>query len=471
MKIRKIAASAASALIALNFVSIFTYAEERAEYALISAPISEIPDVKSLESMGGGYYLCYDEDGTAFKIVYIGSDEISEWRKTGEFAWKDVECGLDLENYYGCSSKPSEEGNFFGIALKKDGQYYYYYCERSDDHTRITAELFDDAYWADVLPDGYVFAKQGRYCLGKGTELSKIDFGDEVYSEGFSLNSGEYICGVFFCSRWYDPTPHYAALRLADKNGNVTEVYSTPEPSEDNYCSYISRDTMFFCKNTLKNLHWRENYMKDGIETRLHKIYCFQSGELLTFPYNNVLPDGYTALTDIELEDGVFDGRAIMRATTDKGSNNYVLTDTETGEYVSDVYKSLSTRDGEYFLAYDVNGWTLIDRDGNSLCGFDDVTEFYGGLAMACENGEGFLINGNMEKISDTVPAQSAFMGENENIFISSRGGEYYFVTYVKNGADTENPETGNISVLTLVICMAASGFAVIKTGRYQINR
>lgn len=472
MKIRKTAAFAASALIALNLVSVFTNAEERAEYALISAPISEIPDVKSLEIMGGGYYLCRDKVGTAFKIVYIGSDEISEWRETGEFAWKDAECGLDLKNYYGCSSEPSEEGNFFGIALRKDRQYYFYYCESSDDHTRITAEPFDDAYWADVLPDGYVFAEQyGHYCLGKGMELSKIDFGDADHSGGFSLNTGEYICGVFFGSHWYDPTPHYAVLRLADKNGNVTEVYRTPEPSEDNYCSYTSMDTPFFCKSILKNLHWRENYMKDGAETQLHKIYCFQSGELLTFPYNNVLPDGYLALTDIELEDGVFDGRAIMRATTDKGYNNYVLTDTGTGEYVSDVYKSLSTRDGEHYLANDVNGWTLIDRDGNSLCGFDDVTEFYGGLAMACENGEGFLINGNMEKISDTIPAKSIYMGEDENIFISSHNGEYYFVTYVKNDPNTENPATGNTSVLTLVICVTASGLTAIKTGRYKINR
>lgn len=481
MKIRKTAAFVVSAFIALNSVSIFADAEEREEYALISAPISEISDVKSLESIGGGYYICYDEDGTAFKIVYIGSDEISEWRETGELAWKDVECGFDLKNYYFCSPHPSNEGNFFGIALNGDryggGYTEYYYCESSGDHTRITAEPFD--HWACVRPDGYVFAVLGGVSyFGKGTELSKIDMGYTSGAGQFALLSGEYIGGMFY---WTDPkatvkdeSPYddekfcYATLRLADKNGNVTEVYSTPEPNEDNYCSYVSWDSI---AHNGSALHWRENYMKDGVETQLQKIYCFQSGELLTFPYNTNLRDGRNAWY-IELEDGVFNGRAIMNVTLhDSNTYTYALVDTETGEFVSDIYLSLSTRDGEHYLAKDENGRTLIDGNGNSLCDFDDVTEFYGGFAMACENGKGFLINGNMEKISDAIPAESAYMGENENIFISSRGGEYYFVTYVKNGADTKNPATGNTGVLTLVICATVSGAAVIKTGRSKINR
>lgn len=470
MKIGKIIALAVSVLLALNSVLIFADAKEKEEYTLLSAPMSVIPDVKSVETMGGGYYLCRDKYGTAFKIIYIGSEEISEWRKTGELVWKDVECDIDLRYYYGCSSKPSEEGNFFGIALKCDGIYYYYYCERSDDHTRITAVPFENAYWADVHSDGHVVAEQGgKYCFGKGTDLSKIDFGESDYVKGFSLDTDKYVCGVFFGSSWYDPAPHYAALRLADKQGNITEVYSTPEPEEDNYCSYMVSDTLYFCKNTLKNFHWRENYMKDGVETQFHKIYCFESGELLTFPYNEVLPDGHLAITDIELEDGVFDGRAIMRATTDRGYDglSYVLTDTERGEYVSDVYLSLSTRDGKHYLAYDkVNGWALIDRDGNRLCEYEDVSEFCGGIAMACENGEGFLINENMEKISDIVPAKSAFMSADENIFISRHQMEYCFVTYVKNGAETESPITGNSSVFAFAVCMAASGAVVVKTGK-----
>lgn len=471
MKIGKIIAFAVSVLFALNFISIFADAEEREEYTLISAPMSAIPDVKSLEDIGGGYYLCRDKEGTAFKFIYIGNEEISKWRETGKFIWKDVECNieLDLENYYGCNSEPSEEGNFFGIVLRNDKYIEFYYCESSDDHTRITAELFNNVFWAYVNPDGYVFAKQfGHYCFGKGTEISEIDFGDTDYSQGFSLNTGEYIGGVFFGSRWYDPTPHYAALRLADKNGNVTEVYnSTPKLGEDNYCSDISLDTMFICQNGLKNLHWRETYINNGVETRLNKIYCFDSGELLTFPHNDTLPDGRTVLF-IDLEDGVFNGRAIMNITL-RDSNNYTayaLVNTETGEYVSDGYQSLSTRDGEHYLAYDENGWTLIDGDGNSLCDFDDVTEFYGGIAMACENGEGFLIDGNMERISDTVPAESAYMGNDENIFIASLDGEYYFVTYVKNVEKTESPETGNISVLALAVCTAASGAVIVKTGK-----
>lgn len=481
MKTGKTAAFIASAMMALGSASVSAGAEEMAEYSLLSAPISEISGVKYLEDMGGGYYLCSDEEGTRFKIIYIGDGEISKWRETGKLAWKDVECDLDLEKYYGCSSEPSEEGNFFGIVLKEDRiYYYYYYCESSDDHTKITAEPFDDVLWADVRPDGYVFAASGGDAyFGKGTELKEIDLGYRSGSGQFALNSGGYIGGMLY---WYDPkatvkeeTPYderyyYATLRLADKDGNVTEVYSTPEPSENNYCSYITWNSM--ARNN-SALHWQENYMKDGVETRLQKIYCFESGELLTFPYNDRLRDGRTAELVHDMEDGVFDGKAIMEVhLQDSNYLYYALVDTETGEFVSDVYLSLSTRDGEHFLANDENsGWTLIDRDGNRLCDFEDVTEFYGGVAMACDKGEGFLIDGNMEKISDTVPAESAFMGNDENIFISSRDGEYYFVTYVKNGADTEIPETGNVGVLTLVICMAASGLAVVKTRKAYNER
>ncbi len=92
---------------------------------------------------------------------------------------------------------------------------------------------------------------------------------------------------------------------------------------------------------------------------------------------------------------------------------------------------------------------------------------------MACENGEGFLIDGNMEKISDTVPAESSYMCSDENLFVSSHNGEEYFVTYVKNDTNTENPATGNTNtgILPLVICIAASGSAVIKNVRYKINQ
>ena len=482
MKMGKTAAFIAAALMALGSVSVSADAEEMTEYSLLSAPISEIPEVKSLEDMGGGYYLCSDGEGIPFKIIYIGDGEISKWRETGKLSWKDVECDIDLENYYGCSSAPSEEGNFFGIALKRDRLYYYYYCESSDDHTKITAKPFG-VYWADVHPDGYVFASQGgNSYFGKGMELKEIDFGYHSGTGQLPLRSGEYIGGVFYrydpeatikYESPYDERFYYATLRLADKNGNVTEIYSTPEPSEDNYCSYISSDTIFMCNNAFKDFHWQENYMKDGVETRLHKIYCFDSGELLTFPYNDRLRDGRTVELVHDMEDGVFDGKAIMEVhLQDSNYLYYALVDTETGEFVSDVYLSLSTRDGEYFLANDENsGWTLIDRDGNRLCDFEDVSEFYGGIAMACDKGEGFLIDGNMEKISDTVPAESAFMGNDENIFISSRDGEYYFVTYVKNGADTEIPETGNVGVLTLIICMAASGLVAVKTRKAYNER
>lgn len=477
MKIRKTAAFAASALIALNLVSILTNAEEMAEYSLISAPMSRISGVKSLEIMGGGYYLCHDEEGTAFRIIYIGNEELSEWRKTGEFTWKDVECDLELENFCWFCSQAGNEGDFCGIALKDDEFTKYYYCEINDDRTRITAErmYFD---WACVRPDGYACAIAGDSSyFGKGAELNKINMGydpDCGEFRQFILTSGEYTGGTFYWTSWdkesfYDDKRfRYATLRLADKNGNVTEVYSTPEPGEDNYCSYVSQSSIAYNNSVL---HWRENYVKDGVETKLQRIYCFQSGELLTFPYNTKLCDGRTALYT-ELYDGVFNGRAIMKVKLNYVyDDTYALADTETGEFVSDTYESLTTCDGEYYLAKDEHGWTLIDRDGNSLCDFDDVTEFYGGFAMACENGEGFLINGNMEKISDTIPAESIYMCKNENIFVLSREDESYFVTYVKNDANTEIPATGNTSVLTLAVCMAASGFAVIKTGRTKINR
>ena len=336
--------------------------------------------------------------------------------------------------------------------------------------------------WACVRPDGYAVATAGDSSyFGKGAELNKIDMGyNPDYGEfrQFLLTSGEYIGGTFYWTvpqtSWKKGSPYddrrfrYATLRLADKNGNVTEVYSTPESSEDNYCRFVSPSSIAYNNSAL---HWRETYVKDGVETQLQKIYCFKSGELLTFPHNTKLRDGRNARYT-ELYDGVFNGRAIMKVHINYINDyDYAIVDTETGEFVSDVYPSISTRDGEHYLAYDENVWTLIDRDGNSLCDFDDVTEFYGGIAMACENGEAFLINENMEKISDTLPAESSYMGDDENIFVLSRDGEEYFVTYVKNETNTDNPATGNTSVFPLVVCIAASALAVTKTGKTKIKQ
>ena len=96
--------------------------------------------------------------------------------------------------------------------------------------------------------------------------------------------------------------------------------------------------------------------------------------------------------------DGELKAEAYSLITVD-GGDGYAKT-------LSKSYKYMGTYDGEIYLVQNSDGkWGYIDSYGNELGFFDDEGSFIGDYAPVVSNGKGYLIDRNMNKVSEEVTA------------------------------------------------------------------
>lgn len=76
------------------------------------------------------------------------------------------------------------------------------------------------------------------------------------------------------------------------------------------------------------------------------------------------------------------------------------------GTRISGNYSNMFTKDDEIFLVVTADDkWGYIDKTGKPLAFFDDAGEFEGEYAPVIKNGMAYLINRQMERVSDCVAA------------------------------------------------------------------
>ncbi|MCH5204145.1 MAG: NPXTG-anchored protein [Oscillospiraceae bacterium] len=100
---------------------------------------------------------------------------------------------------------------------------------------------------------------------------------------------------------------------------------------------------------------------------------------------------------------------------------------------------------GTYIYMFeDLNGKVgYMDGNENVLAYFDDIGGFAGNYAPAVKGGKAFLVDRYMNTVSEEIEADGV-TAINDELFIISKGGKYYFVTY---NVEVEDPATGAVMV------------------------
>lgn len=114
---------------------------------------------------------------------------------------------------------------------------------------------------------------------------------------------------------------------------------------------------------------------------------------------------------------------AKLERREDGGRIQMVLTDGSVlaqGDYVG-------IADTAYWLFQKDGQWGYIDQDGNVVQMFDDAAQFYGGTAMAVEDGYAFFIDEEMNRSEWKIPAQSV-SGYGEVFVVMTEEGQKCYV-------------------------------------------
>lgn len=110
---------------------------------------------------------------------------------------------------------------------------------------------------------------------------------------------------------------------------------------------------------------------------------------------------------------------------------------------LSDTYKDMSTTDGKIYLVQtEDDKWGFIDADGKELGIFDEAGAFTGKYAPVVKNGKAYLVDRNMNRVSDKIDADSVrSLPYSSDMFVLTKDGEDYLATFAADSSETDTSE------------------------------
>jgi|GEM_PF-5858236 len=406
-------------------------AEEKLELISIPAP-------NGATIGGDGLVLRGDNGFEKFVII-----DVDKWQTTGEFVYDDISLDIDVSKLKNVSNFNGQDGYFIMKFNDSNTSYIMKY-----DEATMSAKLVKSTdEWCCAVNDGYYFT-----CSDGNMSITSPDNTNlSVVLQGHCLSTGRLNDNgnvAFFAYSdvkdstieadgtvfdWYKPI-----FSVIDVNGNETIVDSFEETS------YSS----FGIINTVDNGALYGSVM--GFGSLDFKLYSTDSGTVydLSEDVENVLAseDGiYSRLSGIDvIYNNSFVGKYSHRAT---GEKSYALVDAESNTIISNFYSEMSTEDGEIFLINSDDGkYGYMNSDGEVLAMFDDAGSFIGEYAPVIRDGKAYLINRNMEIVSEGVEADSVSTLY-ADVFYYESGDDSYFMTYAEaKTSDTPTEDTGDTS-------------------------
>lgn len=428
-KFRKISAAAlAAALMAGTAVT--ANAEETQTKLLISA---DIP-TENLVYCGDDYI---STDNGFFRV---GEEELSKWRETGKFEPTSAESDLNVSGLLGISggfangyvqyAKTDADGNVT--------ERYILHLDKANNKIETAYKLNGD--WAYTRSDGYTFfakyddnSKKLTYGFydptGKKTEKTIAATNDWSC---FTSTSGDCV-GYISADTGTDEIDY--AVYSINKSGEVSRIYETNPDSLDALIHSISCGSNYVLTNhgpinvaTILNTNTNETYQIRAVETSDGGLYSnFELG-------------------------AVYNTKAIVSGNVN-GDRKYALVDLnqtpsreeETMPYItalSKTYKSMSTNDGEtYLVKTEDDKWGYIDANGKELATFDNAGAFIGDYAPVVKDGKAYLIDRNMNKVSEAVDGESVWTAA-DGLYQVTVNGKDKLMTYASKPEESTSEPT-----------------------------
>lgn len=441
MRFGKALCGITAALTLLSSAAITAQAEET-ELKLLTAKFSEANGANGIFTYGGGYLAPNGEGDDKSKFFHIGEKELAEWRETGKFTFTNLESDFD-PNGYSMWSGSFDEGGYYQFC-KQDSAGNV--TERQVVHLDKSTGKISKAYtlptdWCYTRNDGYTFGNKlsdktleiAVYDAKGNKKTASIPCADGIYSSNVP-HGGENV-GYVTVQTGVSAYELYevkkdASLKLIAKNNlEGSKLHSGITGANENCVVFVEQDVR------LISSQWKLYSADDG------KIYDFNActpvGESGNYPYSDVKSKTYGSNIIMEI-DSSFTGGLPM----------YVLLNFKENKAQSKMYKSMSTTDGKIYLVQTKDGkWGYIDSNGKELAMYDNAAVFDGDYAPVVKDGKAYLIDRNMNKVSEAIDGSIVGTADDGLYFVATDN-ESMLVTYANGSADepTSEPTSGTTS-------------------------
>ena len=472
-KIKKISAAALAA--ALMTGTALTVNAEESQPKLL---IAEDSSMTAVTLYGGGYGS--NSDG----FFKLGEEELAKWQETGKLEVTRVESDVDLTVWNWWSG--SFEGEYLQLTKKDaDGNI----TERKVVHLDKENNKIELAYtlgadWCYTTPDGYTVLEP----------TSDVENGT-VTITAMKPNGTTFTNTIKGC---------VAHMDGAQWDDYVWYTYRAVSDSDSKYCCYVVVVEKL-------NGSWIDNKIytvygmgKDGTTTKIGVSdmcscgsieYCDSERVIVSYDdgvaYTNVV---YSTTADEQYQFGYYGGIyfanddiAIGYEFYNAEENGYDLIDLKSNKFLAN-YSNMGTNDFKiYVVQTEDDKWGYIDSNGKELAIFDDAGVFYGDFAPVVKDGKAYLIDRNMNKVSEAIDGESVAAFD-EGLYRVTVNGESKFMTYAAKPAvseptkptepttsteptskptstDNKNPETGipGIAAVFGTLALAAGTVIVAK--------
>lgn len=452
LRFKKVLCGSLAALMAMSTTAIVAQAEETEQVKLKTVSVSEI-----CGEDGFTYYLggnCFtDSKGN---IYMLDDKALDDWKKTGKAKFTKLSCDTDISGMVNWSGN-LDDGYFQFAKLDADSNV----TERKVVHLDKASGAVKQAYtlpteWSFTNPDGYtisfvdtspktvdvmVYDPTGK----KTTKTFTFDGNGYAWFNGGAAKGGEYV-GYFMWMSSSDDVEEYGSTFTVygyevygvKRNGELEQIYKKDRTYGFGYYGSAENCIVWGDQSAASPI----GYMLYSTENK--KTYAI--GEF--FFYGKVGDPGFYSMTIDDISGRVYGDKVIVYCETGSGDEDIryallKLNEDSAAELVSKQYKRMSTEDGKIYLVQTDDGkWGYIDSNGKELAIFDDASAFIGDYAPVVMNGKGYIIDRNMNKVSDEVAADGVTTMSKE-VFRFMSGNKATLVTYA--ASESQPDETSSV--------------------------
>lgn len=393
-------------------------AEAKLVTGTLDAAITEKLLGENHTNLGNGYYALtttketQNEDwittyNVVDKIIRIGDKEIGNWRSTGKLEPTEIKSDVDLsnatvsgdlskDNYLLCNDHTK---NIYSV-LKLD--------EASGKLTKVY-DITDVDGWGRLLGcgNGYYISYGSGSMMGMDITAIYTPKGEKIDLSDKSFKAMKIVSGMgkypAYALSMYD----FSKLYGISTDGSFEEVLST----ESSFGSLNGG-------NGFVQVSINGEEMSNIIITADGKEYKIGNVGTVTSVYGTTAV-AYDVLIDL--------------------NNN--------GKELSKTYSSMSTEDyGKTYLVQTEDGkWGYLDGTGKELAMFDDASNFVvsGKYAPVVQDGKGWLIDKNMNQVSEKIDATGCTTYGEELFRFETPNGNV-LVTSPESGKDSSAVKPGN---------------------------
>lgn len=436
MKLKRILSAAAAAAIAVSAFSVQASAAQK-KLGLLTMPWNELCE-NGISSLGDGLYCTFDESSHINGFISITDNDLANWRENGKLTWTEVKAdGIDFSKHVDISGRVAKY-----LDDNDKATDYLVYTFNGKDEVTVT---YESDNWLYVRDDGNII------------EMAENDSGDALVVSVIAPDGNKNTAEIALdnVSGWWsgsvDTEGEYAGIvyhnesvKVAREDAEYGTIYDRSVSIDlvdlDGTTEHVTTiDSQNFVHSTGGVFYSAPSVYSQGtvywydVDTKtLHEAN--QAWEVTSGSIIYSLERIKTADNNIAVgyyRDRTHGGAVYADALVDLSDN---------GRVISDMYSYIGLDDSGINLAGTLDGkWGYINNDGELLKTFDDAGDFGGDYAPAVKDGKAFLIDRNLNRVSEKIKADGvSTIGT--DLYLIKLNGEKYIATFAAGEpAETED--------------------------------